>query len=129
MAIRVTNRRRRKKHTIGDQRERITIHVRTITAPGYDSVEVTETYDAGTEYWASIETMDRKKSMFDGVNIPEGATHYFTIRYDENITAENIINFEGEYYEILKTDDPDKRKQYTELFVKLKGDETLAANQ
>lgn len=128
MAIRVTNRRRLKKYGIGDLRERITMHTRVITPPGYDSTEITETYDAGTELWASCETLDKKRQMFAGVNIPETATHSFIIRYNSAITAENIINFEDEYYEILKTSDPDKRKQYLELFSRIKGDDTLAVN-
>lgn len=128
MSNRVINRRRLKKYSIGDMRERITIHTRVVTPPSYDSVNITETYDAGVEYWASCETLDKKKQMFAGVNIPESATHSFTIRYDSDITAENVINYEDEYYDILKTSDPDKRKQYTELFCRLKGDDTLAAN-
>ena len=128
MSIRVTNRRRLKKYSIGDMRERITIHTRTITAPTYGSVSISETYDSGAFYWASCETLDKKKQTFDGINIPDSATHSFTIRYDETVTAENIINFQDEYYEIIKTSDPDKRRQYLELFSKLKGDDTLTAN-
>lgn len=129
MPNRIVNRRRLKKYGIGDLRDRITIHTRVITPPSFNSVNITETYDAGVKYWASIETLDKKKQMFSGVNIPDAATHSFTIRYDASITAENVISFENEYYDILKTADPDKRKQYTELFSKLKGDDTLSANQ
>lgn len=129
MATRITNKRRLRKYSIGDMRERITIHTRTITPPLYDSVDITETYDAGTQYWASIETLEKKKQMFDGVNIPEAATHTFIIRYDSSVTAENIISFQDEYYDILKTGDPDKRKQYLELYSKVKGDDSLDANQ
>lgn len=128
MPIRVTNRRRLKKYSIGDMRERILIHTRTLTPPSYGSVDITETYDAGTAYWASIETLDKKKQLFDDVNIPNTATHDITIRYDASITAENIVSYDGEYYDILKTSDPDKRKQYTELYCRLKGDNSLASN-
>lgn len=128
MSTRVLNRRRLKKYGIGDLRERITIHTRTITAPGFDSVDFTETYDVGTDYWASVETLDKKKQLFGGVNIPDAATHTFIIRFDSDVSAENVINWEGEYYDILKTSDPDKRKQYLELFSKVKGDDSLEAN-
>lgn len=128
MSIRVVNRRRLKKYSIGDMRERITIYTRSITAPSYDSVNITETYNDGVKYWASVETLDKKKQMFAGINIPDSATHSFTIRYDDSITSENVIGYENEYYDILKTSDPDKRKQYTELFSRLKGDDSLAAN-
>jgi len=128
MSTRVLNRRRLKKYGIGDLRERITIHTRSITAPVFDSVDFTETYDVGTDYWASVETLDKKKQLFGGVNIPDAATHTFIIRFDSDVTAENVINWEGEYYDILKTSDPDKRKMYLELFSKVKGDDSLEAN-
>lgn len=128
MPNRQTQRRRLKKYGIGDMRERITIHVRTITPPDYDSVNFTETYDSGVEYWASVETLDKKKQLFGGVNIPDNATHSFIIRYDSDFTSENVIAWEGNYYDILKTSDPDGRKQYVEFFSKLQGDDSLEAN-
>lgn len=128
MAYRFTNRRRLKKYSIGDLRERIYIHSRGITAPNFDGVDFFETYDSGVGHWAAVETLDKKQALFGGVNIPEGATHSFVIRFDSNITSEYMIRWDGDTYEILKTSDPDKRKQYLELFSRLKGDQTLAAN-
>ena len=128
MSIRVTNRRRLKKYSVGDMRERITIHTRSITAPGFDDVSITETYDDGEKYWASVETLDKKKQVFSGVNIPDSATHSFTIRFDSSITSENRVRWEGDFYQILKTSDPDKRQQYLELFSKLLGDVQEEAN-
>lgn len=128
MSSRQTRRRRLKKYCIGDLRYRITIHVRTITAPSYNNVGFTETYDTGVKRWASIETIEKKISTFNGVNIPDSATHTFIIRYDSTITAENIISFDDDYYEILDIGNPDKRKQYLELYSKLKGDDTLEAS-
>ena len=128
MPRRQTNRRRLKKYSIGDMRERITIHTRAITAPGYDGVSFSETWDDGTSYWASCETLDKKRALFSSVNIPEGATDSFIVRYDSSITAENMIRWNGNAYEILRTSDPDGRKQYIELFSRLLGDQTLDAN-
>lgn len=127
MSSRNTRRRRLKKYSIGDIRERITIHTRTISAPMFDSVDFTETYDIGVKHWASIETIDKKYSTFSGVNIPENATHSFIIRFDSEVTTENIIAFDGDYYQIISIGDPDKRKQYMELFSKLKGEDTIEA--
>lgn len=129
MPTRLTSRRRLKKYSIGDMRERITIHTRILTAPDFDSVDLSEQYDIGTETWATIETLDKKRQLFGGVNIPEGATHSFIIRYNADITSENVIRWEGNAYDILRVADFDGRKMYLELFSKLLGDETLEANQ
>lgn len=129
MPTRISRRRRLKKYSIGDMRQRITIHSRVITPPVFDNTSITETYDDGIEYWATIETLDKKIQVFDNVNIPPSATHFFVIRFDSTVNSERIVRWLGNSYEILKTSDPDGRRQYTELFSRLMGDETLDANQ
>lgn len=128
MPRRVTRRRRLKKYGVGDMRERITIHTRVITPPTFNSSQFSETYDAGIDEWASVETPNNGVSSFSGVNVPEGATHIFVVRFDSSFSTENIVRWEGDAYKILKTNDPDKRQQYLEFFSKLLGDETLDAN-
>ena len=121
------------KYSIGDMRHRITIHARAITAPDYDSVDFSEAYDAGTEEWAFVATPMLQSSgllaVFDGVNVVNGTTHIFVVRFDSAYTFQNVIRWEGDAYEILKTVDPDKRQQYIQFQTKLMGDETLEANQ
>lgn len=128
MATRSVRRRRLKKYSIGDMRERITIHTRTVTPPDFNSASFTETYDAGTEDWASVETPNRGVSTFSGVNVPDGTTHVFVVRFDAVWSSENIVRWEGDAYEIIDTMDPDKRQQYVELYCNLLGDQTKAAN-
>jgi head-tail adaptor len=130
MPTRSVRRRRLKKYGIGDMRELITVHTRVITPPDFDSVSFTEEYDAGTEMWASVETPTVRNGVayFDGVNVPDGTTHVFIVRFDDSITSENIIRWDGEAYKILFIRDPDKRLQYLELSTRLLGDETLDAN-
>lgn len=131
MARRKISHRKLQKYSIGDMRHRITIHERAITPPTYADASFTETYDDGIEDWAFVGTPTVSSKgivMFNGVNLPETATHIFVIRFDETFTTENIIRWEGDAYKILKTNDPDKRQQYLECASRLLGDETLDAN-
>ena len=130
MPRRSVKHRRLKKYGIGDMRERLTIHTRAVTAPGFDSVDFTETYDTGIDDWASVETptVISGVASFNGINVPDGTTHIFIIRFDSSFTAENVIRWEGDAYKILRVTDPDKRQQYLELPARLLGDETLEVN-
>lgn len=146
MSIREVKRRRLKKYSIGDMRERITLYPREITAPTYSTTSPTELYENGLEVWASVETLERKKEIFDDVNVSETASHSFTIRFNSTkygfplqlpltfttftfgITSEYMVIWEGKIYEILKTSHPDGRKEYVELLSRLQGKQTLAAN-
>lgn len=110
-------------------RERITLHSPVMTAPSYGSVSITKTYDLGEDRWASVETIDKKRSLFGGVNIPENATHSFIIRYEDWISSETVVKWDGNLYNILKTNDYDGRKLYLELFSRLLGEEILTVNQ
>lgn len=146
MPIRDSRRRRLKKYCIGDMREWIVIHRRSITPPVFNSSSITETYDDGVGIWASVETIDKKKALFSSVNIPEEATQTFIIRYDttdkgfplqfpiefiyssEGITTEYIVRWQNYSYEILKSSDPDVRLMYIELYARLMGKQVLAVN-
>lgn len=137
-----------KKYSIGDMRERISLHSRVITPPNFDSVSPTQTYSAPLPVWSSVETLDKKKQLFGGVNIPEGATHSFIIRfidpelngfpyefpikfydYQPGANAEYMIRWRYDTYSILKTADPDGRKMYIEFYARLLGDQVIEVNQ
>lgn len=132
MARRTIRHRKLQKYSIGDMRHRITIHTRVITPPDYSGVSFSQTYDSGIDDWASVETpttISKGIARFNGVNVPTGTSHIFVIRFDSAITKEKVIRWEGDAYQILKTNDPDKRQQYLECAARLLGDETLAVNQ
>lgn len=132
MPIRAVSHRRLKKYGIGDMRERITLHVRSITAPEFNTASFSETYDAGVNLWASVNTMDFAASgqaIFDNVNLSEQPSHKLVIRYRENVTTENVIRWRDNAYKLLKIINPEERNLYLELFAVLLGDEDLAANQ
>lgn len=121
-----------RKSAIGDRRERIKIHVRAIAPPAFNDASFVETYDVGIETWAKVESValvGGGRREFDSVQIGESATHLFDIRYRPDITAENIIGYQDEYYQILKVDDPEERHISLVLHARLKGDDTLEVNQ
>lgn len=131
MANRKVSHRRLKKYGTGDMRKRITLHVRDITAPVFNSASFSETYDTGVPLWAFVKTLDfvaSGQNLFDGVNLSKPPSHLFVIRYRENVTTENVIRWQGSAYKILKNINPEERNQYWELYAVLLGDETLAVN-
>lgn len=131
MATRKVSHRRLKKYGTGDMRERITLHVRAITPPAFNSANFSETYDDGVPLWAFVKTLDfvaSGQALFDGVNLSEPPSHLFVIRYLEGVTAENVIRWRDKAYKLLKLINPEERNQYWELYAVLLGDETLAAN-
>lgn len=132
MSTRKTSKRRLKKYAVGDMRERVTIHVRSLTAPAFSSPSnFTETYDTGTRVWAfvaNVSLVGSGRQEFDSINIILRSTHKMVIRYRGNITTENVIRWRGEAYKILKIIDPEERHQYLELYCNVLGDKTLEAN-
>ena len=139
MPRRSTTHRRKKKHSVGDMRERITLHKRGITPPVFNTAKPTEDYDTGTEVWASVKTFDliaAGQKLFDGVDPSEQPSHLFVIRWREflidketPITSEIIIRWRGDAYRITKAINPEERKEYWELYATLWGDQTKEANQ
>lgn len=131
MATRKTAKRRLKKYAIGDMRERITLHERTITAPVFGSAAFTEAYDTGVTVWASASTLSlvsAGQALFDGVQMKDRPTDVFIIRYRDNVTTETIIRWQGNAYEIKEIINPDRRKQYIELRSRIIGDVNKEAN-
>ena len=132
MPRRKVQHRRLKKYAVGDMDKRIIIHTRNIKPPPIDSAKFSETYDIGTKRWASMVTLDLQGSSqkrFDNVELSENPSHIFTIRFMKDVGTENVIRFDSELYKILATQDPDKRKEYLEIFVVSRGADDLEANQ
>ena len=132
MAQRFVNYNRLTKYSVGDLRHRVKIHTRTLSTGDFGDVGFGESYDAGVEMWASVETVSRSgRKMFDGVNLPEGPspTHVVTVRHRDWITTEHVIRWREELYRIEGTVvKQDERRQYVVMYVKPLGDEDLEAN-
>lgn len=108
----------------------VSIFSREIIPAGYNEAAISEQYSKVAEVWAKVETRDNSGAvMFAGIEVGQGATHNFTIRYRSGVTSENIIGFDGQYYEILDVTDWEARHEYLLLKCHLKGDKTLEAIQ
>ena len=122
-----------RKSPIGDLRERIELYTREVQPPVMGSASDTEKFTLIKEVWAKIVTRLPGEDTFSKVNVASQnllakATHIFTIRWRSDITAQNVIQYEGNYFEILNTDDTETRNEYLIMHCKLLGDKTLKAN-
>ena len=95
---------------------------RDTVPPGLDDAQITTDlcpFKGDGKRWASVETLDLQGSSsrrFDNVELNGTPSHIFTIRYEKDVSIENYIEFDGDHFEILATQNPDHRKQYLELF-------------
>jgi SPP1 family predicted phage head-tail adaptor len=134
MPSRKVNKRPLRKSPIGDLRERIELFAKNIQAPVFNSASHTQEFTLIAEVWAKIVTRSPGEDTFTDVNVqPQNrvaqATHIFTIRYRSDISAETVVLYEGNYYEILNIDDTETRNEYWVIHAKLLGDSSLKANQ
>jgi len=122
-------RRRKREYELGDFDQRIKLHVRSITPGIYSDSGFTETYNDGVETWARIRTLDLTgKKYFDDVNVETEPTHEFVIRYRSWVTAEYVVGWRGDYYNIKRIRDPEERNDYSEILCRLVGDDDYEAN-
>ena len=106
------------KYCAGDLRQRIKFTERTENvfdinplSPGF---KFTEKFSC----FAGIETLSFQNSgntIRDGVNISDGATHRFIIRYRDNITSELFIEFKGYRYNIISTSNLNEQNQWINI--------------
>jgi len=132
MAERKVHRRRLQKAAIGDMRERVGLYERSIRPPVFGSADITEQYILLAKVWAKIDTIAFQgtgRDDFGGVDVGERATHSFTIRFRDDLTAETVIDYRGEHYKIIKTTDMDERQLFIKMDAKVLGDNDKAANQ
>lgn len=95
----------------GDLDRRLTIYSRTLTTPSQGGVDFTQTFANANTVWCMLETK-KGVTIFDGINIKGVATHLFYIRWYAGLTAENWVDFCGEYYDILTAENLDERSEY-----------------
>jgi head-tail adaptor len=134
MSIRQLKRRALRKVALGDRRSLITIWERNIAAPTGTAVSVQEEYTNPVQEWAKIDTVSSLaagQDRFDGVNLRIGASHshVFIVRHSPDYSAQNIVEWEGDYFDIMETNNPDSRFEDLELYCKSKGDKNLEANK
>lgn len=135
MAKRTVQSRRRVKIPIGDLRNTVFV-VRQASVPRADgdTIKVTETI---FKKHAKIDTRSQgtgsqgggHERVINGKNTGPSSTHVFTFRYDDRITKELMLQFDGSFFEILGVENIDGRREYTKVIARISGDETLESAQ
>ena len=120
-------RKKKKGICIGDLDKRITIQVRYLTPPEDSGVDYSQKSLDYKTVWASLETT-RGEQLFDGVNINNAFTHIFYIRYICNVSFENWVEYCGNKYDIIDTEDYDEKNEFIALRCTKRGAKTSNAN-
>lgn len=115
------------KVCIGSMRHKIKINVRTLTPPATDGVDFDEVLSGEKEVWAAIET-SRGIEVFDGTNLIGVATHLFYIRALTGQTAEDWVEFKGNYYRILDVQNFQEDDRFQVLRCVLRGGTSSPVN-
>lgn len=107
----------------------ITIQVRDLKAPIGDSVDYGEEFTTLKNVWAMIETV-ANETFFDNTNTERIITHNFYIRYisDVEITSENWIKYNSQYYDIVDVKNIDYNDRFMQLRANKRGQDSLPVN-
>jgi len=120
--------RKRREPCLGDLRERIHLHDRAIQAPIFGKADSTEEFSGPKIVWASVKTVSGK-TIFTGANIDVALSHEIIIRYDDKVTSETWVEFEGKNFKIVNVEDLDERHDFLRLLCTERGDKDLGAAQ
>ncbi len=119
-------RRKHRQVCIGDLRDEVTLQDRALT-PSNTSVDANEVFTENAIVFAMVETSQGETS-FGGTDTEQDVTHKFTIRFLDGITAETWVNFNGDRFDILDTQDYEERHEYLVLRCTNRGIDTNRAN-
>lgn len=110
---------KRQRLCSGDLDRYIEIQVRTLGAPPLGGGEATMTFTELKKVWAFIETLGGLfggSRRFSGINIEDGATHLFYVRYDPDIfpldSDNNFILYASRRYRILRVTEHNENQWY-----------------
>ena len=122
--------RKKRSACVGDLRDEVILWDRDIKAPVFGSAEQTQTYSNNQTVWASVNTV-RGKEIFNGTQLVGVKTHNILIRFDDSreITEENVVEFKGNYYDVLEVQNLEERDEWLELSCGVLGDKTQENNQ
>lgn len=122
-------RRPKRVSCVGDLRDRVTLHDRTLIPPVSGSVDATEQFAPAIQRWAKVKTI-AGKTIFTSANVDVALTHEITIRFDSSVTAETWLELlDGTFLDIVATEDLEERHQYLVLRCTERGASTLQAAQ
>ena len=127
----------------GDLKNKIKIYSRSMTNPGVNALEYSETLTEIAAPWAAIKTTGagvttsaQGTQRFDGINIAKGVTHLFYIRFSILLSnldhANNFVWFKDKggnekYYKILAPINNDEQGEFIILQCTERGDASKEA--
>lgn len=111
---------------LADLNRKIIVKSRVLTPSGVGSVDYSETFATVTTLWALVKTLDmRGREEFDGTQLRSearfSATHDMYVRYTANVTQENFIEYNNEYYDILEVTNLNEDSTFLHLKCSLRG--------
>lgn len=115
----------KRKVCIGDLKHKIKIDVRSLTAP--NDIDYSQEFVSFVEVWAGIKTT-KGAEIFDGVNTVGVSTHQFFIRYIDNVSTDNMIEYDSKKYRILRVQEMDESKDFILIQAAIRGDKSFEAN-
>lgn len=113
---------------VGDLNKRITIKDRTLKGATLNNRVSSENFSDDVTVWAMIQTT-RGDQFFDGTSLRTAVTHYFYIRYRDNVTSENFIFFNEDSYDILDVEDLDENESFLKISARKRGTEDIKVNE
>lgn len=131
MAVCKKIKRKKTKVCVGGMDSLITIWDRDLRAPDNSTTSATEKYSDPCPLWATLATV-RPVELFDDSNTLIGTiTHMFSIEYilRSLSVARTRIEFEGRYFRLLQSEDPEERHDSLLLKCELLGPTSSEANQ
>lgn len=107
----------------------ITIQVRELKPPTGDSVDYGEEFTTERNVWAMVEIV-ANETFFDHTNTERIITHNFYIRYisDVEITSENWIKYNNQYYDIVDVKNMGYNDRFMQLRTNIRGQDNLPVN-
>lgn len=116
----------RRQICTGDLDRIITVEFRTITAPT-SGVDFDESFTLIEDVGAMIKSV-RGETAFDKTNTERVITDNFYIRFRSDVSAETWVEFQNDKYDIVDTEDLDKRHEFMLLKCTKRGINTNPAN-
>lgn len=117
----------RREANLGSMKNRIILHVRTLTPPTFEGVDFTEEFK-GKPIWAQVNTV-AGKIFFAGVGSDFSLTHEIIIRYDSTVTSETWVELKDRNLKIVSVENLNEEENFMLLKCIDKGDKSLGAAQ
>ncbi len=121
MAVCQPIRKKNRQVCIGAMNHLIDIQARALTPPAFDvTTDYDEEFTDVKRVWANVVTVTGVQ-LFDNTGIIRNVTHFFYFRFIPEITFQNWVILENEYYDIIDVEDLDHDKRFYRIRASKRG--------